>query len=74
MVTSATASQARQVLIVKSILMTVQVTRVSMESVWMALIVTTVSAHQDSQGRDVTLTLMSVPPIPVARVQRASMM
>lgn len=26
------------------------------------------------QGRDVTLTLMSVPPIPVARVQRASMM
>ena len=33
----------------KSILMTVQVTRVSMESVWMALIVTAVSAHQDSQ-------------------------
>ena len=38
-----------QVLIVKSILMTVQVTRVSMESVWMALIVTAVFAHQDSQ-------------------------
>lgn len=26
------------------------------------------------QGRDATLTLMSVPPIPVARVQHASMM
>lgn len=38
-----------QVLIVKSILMTVQVTLVSMGSVWMALIVTVVSAHQDSQ-------------------------
>lgn len=29
--------------------MTVQVTLVSMESVWMELIVTVVSAHQDSQ-------------------------
>lgn len=29
--------------------MTVQVTLVSTESVWMALIVTVVSAHQDSQ-------------------------
>ena len=38
-----------QVLTVKSILMTVQVTHVSMESVWMALIVTAVFAHQDSQ-------------------------
>lgn len=74
MATSATASQARQVLIAKSILMTVQVTLVPMEPAWMALIVTVVSAHQDSQGRDVTLTLMSVPPIPVARVQHASMM
>lgn len=54
--------------------MTVQVTLVSTESVWMALIVTVVSAHRDSQGRDVTLTLMSVLPIPVARVQRASTM
>lgn len=72
MATSATASQARQVLIVKSILMTVQVTLVSTESVWMALIVIVVSAHRDSQGRDVTSTLMSVPPIPVARVRRAS--
>lgn len=74
MATSAIASLARQVLIVKSILMTVQVTLVSTESVWMALIVTVVSAHQVSQGRDATLTLMSVPPIPVARVQHASMM
>lgn len=74
MATSATASLAHQVLIVKSILMTVQVTLVSMGSVWMALIVTVVSAHQDSQDRDVTLTLMSVLPIPVARVQHASMM
>lgn len=72
--TSATASQARQVLIVKSILMTVQVILVSMESVWMVLIVTVVSAHQDSQGRDVTLTLMSVLPIPVAKVRHASTM
>lgn len=74
MATSAIASPARQVLIVKSILMTVQVTLVSTESVWMALIVTVVSAHQVSQGRDAALTLMSVPPIPVARVRRASMM
>lgn len=72
MATSATASRAHQGLIVKLILMTVQVTLVSMESVWMALIATVVSAHQDSQGRDVTLTSMSVPPIPVARVQHVS--
>lgn len=38
-----------QVLIVKSILMIVQVTLVSMESVWMELIVIVVPAHQDSQ-------------------------
>lgn len=38
-----------QVLIVKSILTTVQVALVSMESVWMALIVTAASARQDSQ-------------------------
>lgn len=72
MATSATASRARQVLIVKSILTTVQVTLVSMACAWMELIVTAVSAHQASQGRDVTLTLMSVPPIPVARVPRVS--
>lgn len=45
----------------KSILMTVQVTLVSMESVWMALIVTAVSAHQDSQ---VMLLLVGTPPSP----------
>lgn len=38
-----------QVLIVKSILMTVQVTRVSTESVWMELTATAVSAPQGSQ-------------------------
>lgn len=74
MATSVTASRAHQELTVKLILMTVLAALVSMARVWMASVVTVVSAHQDSQGKDVTWTLMNVPPIPAARVQRASTM
>lgn len=74
MATNAIACPALLVLIVKSILMTAQVTLVSTGSAWMVSIVTAVSVHRDSQGRDVILTSMSVPPIPVVRVRHVSIL
>lgn len=51
----------------KSILMTVQVTLVSTESVWMALIVIVVSAHRDSQVTPFLLGGPSFSPITLGK-------